>query len=159
MRNWTIVLGFLISTACKAAPVTSPKSEAGPSDGISTEAFVAACQPRCERERQMQAMAADAIAAGCKLDCESKAEAPLVQDLATLRGHRGQWVRVQARLEGKDGTPQFSFSDGAVDFDVTAVDEDVRAAEAKVVQAYVRVSDREAELRIVSVEFLVVAGD
>jgi hypothetical protein len=148
-----LLLGFALALGCKgAAPASAP---AEPPSADLDALFMAQCQPSCERERQMQAVAAEAITAGCEQDCQRRSEAPLLTDRAGLLAHRGQNVRVRGHLDSSGKDFELELTDGRVKLSPEATSEDLSPHLKHAVLLLARVADREAELRLERVDLVV----
>lgn len=152
MKHLVLLFGFLLALGCKGPAPASAPAEPPPADLDAL--FMARCQPSCERDRQMQAVAAEAISAGCEQDCRRRSETPLLTDRAGLLAHRGQDVRVRGRLASSGKELEIELSDGRVKLSPEATHEDLGPHLGHSVLLLARVADREAELRLERVDLV-----
>lgn len=162
-----LVACALSALACRAATEAGPPAaEAGvaATEGAGTAfpaqlaaAFYDRCQADCERRRQMQAVGAEVISAGCRSDCEAAWGTPLIEDRAQLEAHAGQDVRALGRLVRRDGGFDLELRDRPVPLEADALRDELETEVGRRVLLLGRIAETGGTLMLESVSLVVSA--
>lgn len=167
-RYAALVTCALSALACRAATEGTPAAtESAPpateSAGTAVSAELAAafhdrCQADCERRRQMQAVGAEVIAAGCRSDCEASWSTPLIEERTQLRAHLGGGVRALGRLVRRDGGFGLELKDGLLVLEAEAPRVELEPEVGRRVLLLGRAAEKEGSLFLESISLVVPAS-